>query len=124
MLTAVYGSSEYAQALSRTGSIYGNIFIVNQDTNIHDLVITQKFEQVSFKFNDSPLKATKGLIVGPDYHSFVFSQLGLTPVTVVKKCIRTILITREPFLNLEKDKVATFVYPPGSFNNTHAIRAI
>jgi RAB protein geranylgeranyltransferase component A len=39
MLTAVYGSSEYAQALSRTGSIFGNIFIVNKDVAIKDMIV-------------------------------------------------------------------------------------
>lgn len=73
MLTAVYGSSEYAQALSRTGSIYGNIFIVNQEADIRDLLVTDRFESVAFKFNDTPLRASKGLIVGPDYHDFVLS---------------------------------------------------
>lgn len=34
MLSAVYGSSEYAQAFSRTGSIFGNVYIVNTEVEI------------------------------------------------------------------------------------------
>lgn len=29
-----YGSSEYAQAFSRIGSLYGNVYIVNEDIEI------------------------------------------------------------------------------------------
>ena len=29
-----YGSSEYAQAFSRIGSLYGNVYIVNEDMEI------------------------------------------------------------------------------------------
>jgi len=29
-----YGSSEYAQAFSRIGSLYGNVYIVNEDMQI------------------------------------------------------------------------------------------
>lgn len=117
MLTAVYGSSEYAQALSRTGSIFGNIFIVNKEVNLRDLILTKEkgFESVCFKFNDTPLQASKGLIVGPDYHDCVLKALNVVPETKVKKCIRATLITRKSFMGLEDQKVATFVYPPGSF---------
>jgi RAB protein geranylgeranyltransferase component A len=72
MLTAVYGSSEYAQALSRTGSIFGNIFIVNKECSITNLVVDQSgFKSVDCHFNTTPLVSSKGLIVGPDYHDFV-----------------------------------------------------
>jgi len=98
MLTAVYGSSEYAQALSRTGSIFGNIFIVNKEVNISDLVVTEKgFESVCFKFNDTPVTATKGLIVGPDYHDFMLKVLGVKPELKIKKCVRATLITKKSF---------------------------
>ena len=36
MLSCVYGSSEYAQAFSRTGSIFGNVYIVNDEVDISD----------------------------------------------------------------------------------------
>ena len=117
MLTAVYGSSEYAQALSRTGSIFGNIFIVNKDVAIKDLIVDKEkgFESVMIKFNDTPVNASKGLIVGPDYHDFLLKNLGIVPETKVKKCIRATLITTKSFLGLENEKVATFVYPPDTF---------
>ena len=31
MLLANYGSSEYVQSMSRVGSIYGNMYVLNQD---------------------------------------------------------------------------------------------
>ena len=81
MLTAVYGSSEYAQALSRTGSIFGNIFIVNKDVDIQEMSLTKEegFKSVTFHFNNTPLEASKGLIVGPDYHDFVLKRLNHEP---------------------------------------------
>ena len=120
MLTAVYGSSEYAQALSRTGSIYGNIFIVNKDVNITDVQFAEDsgdFQDISFKFNKTPLGCSKGLIVGPDYHNFMLKRLNITPEFQTKKCVRATLITRKAFLNQVEEKVATFVYPPYNFGD-------
>lgn len=116
MLSAVYGSSEYAQALSRTGSIFGNIFIVNKDCNIQEMNFAEnKFESVKFHFNTTPLLASKGLIIGPDYHDFMLRKLGVEVQADVKKCVRATLITRSCFLGLEDEKVATFVYPPFTY---------
>lgn len=98
MLSAVYGSSEYAQALSRTGSIFGNIFIVNPQVQITDLAITpEKFSEVKFHFNDTPVAASKGLIVGPDYHDYVLKMMNHTVEAKVKKCVRATVLTRKPF---------------------------
>lgn len=120
MLTAVYGSSEYAQALSRTGSIFGNIFIVNNEVNITEVNITldKGFESVKFHFNTTPVLASKGLIIGPDYHDFMLKKLGIEVQAEVKKCVRATLITRGAYLGLEHEKVATFVYPPFTFGET------
>lgn len=72
MLTAVYGSSEYSQALSRTGSIFGNTFIVNPTVDIKQFAFNENgFESVSFKYNETPLTAQKGLIVSADHHEFM-----------------------------------------------------
>ena len=70
---------------------------------------------MSFKYNNTPLKSSKGLIVGPDYTSYVLNRLEIEPQVEVKKCVRATLITRKCFLDLEDEKVATFVYPPFSF---------
>lgn len=36
-----YGSSEYAQAFSRIGSLFGNVYIVNADIELQDLKVEQ-----------------------------------------------------------------------------------
>jgi hypothetical protein len=42
--------------------------------------VTDKgFESVCFKFNDTPVTAAKGLIIGPDYHDFMLKTLGVKP---------------------------------------------
>ena len=79
MLTCVYGSSEYAQALSRTGSIFGNTFIVNNEVKLTDFKISvdKGFESITCNYNDEPLVSSKGLIVGPDYHKYVLDKLEI-----------------------------------------------
>lgn len=79
MLTCVYGSSEYAQALSRTGSIFGNTFIVNNEVKLTDFKISNEkgFESITCNYNDEALVSSKGLIVGPDYHQFVLDNLDI-----------------------------------------------
>ena len=115
MLSAVYGSSEYAQALSRTGSIFGNIFIVNPQVQITDLDITaDRFNEVKFHFNDTPVTASKGLIVGPDYHDYTLRKMKFKPEVKVKKCVRATIITKKPFFE-NTQKVVTYVFPPGTF---------
>lgn len=104
MLTCVYGSSEYAQALSRTGSIFGNTFIVNNEVKLSDLKITvdQGFESINCNYNDEAIISSKGLIVGPDYHQFVLDYLNIKLESpVIKQCARITLLTRKPFLSVE-----------------------
>ena len=75
-----YGSSEYAQAFSRIGSLHSCIYIVNEDLKIKDVTFTEekegenvglKFKDLSISFNEKPIKAKKGLIVGPKYERWV-----------------------------------------------------
>lgn len=75
-------------------------------------------------YNDTPLVAGKGFIVGPDYHQLVLEKLNRNITPEVKKCARITLITKKPFLEIENEKVATFVYPPGYCENKNAIRLI
>ena len=52
-----YGSSEYAQAFSRVGSLFGNVYIVNEDLDIQDLGISEdgKIESIEVNYNDQPI---------------------------------------------------------------------
>lgn len=72
MLTCVYGSSEYAQAFSRVGSLFQNTYIVNPEVKLGKCTFVAKdgateFESLEFNFNDTPVTAAKGIIVGTDY---------------------------------------------------------
>ena len=72
MLSCVYGSSEYAQGFSRTGSIHGNVYIVNDEVEIKKCnFVTDdgklKCDSVEFSYNETPLTPKKGFLVGSDY---------------------------------------------------------
>ena len=99
---------------------------MNNEVILSDFSISieKGFESVKCNYNDEPLLSTKGLIVGPDYHEFVLEQLKIKVEPEIKQCARITLVTIKPFLSIENDKVATFVYPPGHCGNTNAIRLI
>lgn len=76
MLSCVYGSSEYAQGFSRTGSIFGNVYIVNTEVDISKCNFTAcedgklRFDSVEHSYNDTPLRPKKGILVGSDYQEW------------------------------------------------------
>jgi len=75
MLSCVYGSSEYAQAFSRTGSIFGNVYIVNNEFEVTKCNFEpdaadptkKRFASVEYSYNSTPLRPKKGVLVGSDY---------------------------------------------------------
>lgn len=75
MLSCVYGSSEYAQAFSRTGSIFGNVYIVNTEIEVTKCNFEPdaqdpdklRFDSIEYSYNETPLKPKKGIFVGSDY---------------------------------------------------------
>ena len=138
MLTCVYGSSEYTQAFSRTGSIFGNVYVVNSELKIGDCVFTQdeaeeaklRFESIKFNYNDEPLKPKKGILVGSDYQTWFLKQANRAlDESQIKKvsCARVTVISYKPLSEDLTDGIATFVYPPGTYSeneyaNRHPIR--
>lgn len=82
MLTCVYGSSEFAQAFSRTGSIFGNVYVVNNELEITKCNFAQneaepsklRFDSVEFNYNDTPVKPKKGILVGSDYQQWFLGE--------------------------------------------------
>ena len=56
--------------------MFGSIYIVNSEIEISDATFNSDggFESVSINFNDTPVYASKGLIVGPDYQDFVHKK--------------------------------------------------
>ena len=135
MLTAVYGSSEYAQAFSRIGSLFGNVYIVNtlveiQKCNfeIDEETKKQKFVSIEYNYNATPVKAAKGILVGSDYQDWVIKQAAIaTNPKQTISCVRMMLISQSPLDTDLSERIATFVYPPDSFtdqgiSNKHPIR--
>lgn len=66
-----YGSSEYAQAFSRVGSLFGNVYIVNDDIEVQDVkTVGGKVKSIEINYNDLPIELNTsgekpgGLIVG------------------------------------------------------------
>ena len=68
-----YGSSEYAQAFSRIGSLYGNVYIVNEDLDIQDIRLSEDktIDEIELNYNDKPVKVDKGIISGFQYKHFL-----------------------------------------------------
>ena len=138
MLTAVYGSSEYAQAFSRVGSLYGNQYIVNTEVDIekcnfkfNEETNMKEFDSIEYNYNATPVRAKKGILIGSDYQDWVLKEAGLTASASKKmiSCVRVMLISKEPLSPDLSERIATFVYPPGTFSdeasglaNKHPIR--
>ena len=63
-----YGSSEYAQAFSRIGSLYGCVYIVNRELEIQEIFTNEnKVEKIEINYNDDPVLVDKGVITGFHY---------------------------------------------------------
>ena len=127
LLTCVYGSSEYAQAFSRVGSLFQSTYIVNPDVKLAKMNFSMneraEFESLEFNFNDTPLTCAKGVIVGADYQNWVLKEAGISckqerGVT----CARLTLIAKRP-LSGDTEKIGTFIFPPEAIDgNRHPIR--
>lgn len=74
-MMANYGSSEYAQAFSRVGSLFGNIYIVNEDLELQDFVVDEsgRITGVEINYNNTPFKIADGagVIIGHHYEKEV-----------------------------------------------------
>ena len=87
-----------------------------------------KFESIEYNYNATPVKAAKGSLVGSDSQDWVIKQASLqAPPQQTVSCVRMMLITQEPLAPELSERIATFVYPPGSFtddgtSNKHPIR--
>ena len=82
----------------------------------------------------TPLQPRKGILVGSDYQEWFMKEAGVqVDQQRIKKvsCVRMSVLTYRPLCEDLSVSVATFVYPPGSFNvnrdgksitNRHPIR--
>jgi RAB protein geranylgeranyltransferase component A len=58
-----YGSSEYSQAFSRIGSLFGNVYIVNEDLKINSVSRDgERITAIDINYNDSEISVKEGVI--------------------------------------------------------------
>ena len=138
MLTSVYGSSEYSQAFSRIGSLFGNVYIVNTELEIENCQFEKdeatgklRFKSIEYNYNKNPVESKHGVLVGSDYQDWLLKQAGVEvgeDKLYKERCMHLTIITTQPFREQHSDRIATFVYPPLAFKgengvaNLHPIR--
>ena len=73
-MMANYGSSEYAQAFSRVGSLFRNVYIVNEDLEVQDFGLSEgenskTVNSVEINYNDNPIKISPhgGIVASVSY---------------------------------------------------------
>ena len=68
-----YGSSEYSQAFSRIGSLFGNVYIVNDELDFQEVKADEEtnIKSIEINYNDLPINISAaesgGLILGYHY---------------------------------------------------------
>lgn len=84
------------------------------------------FESIEFNFNTTPVCCNKGLIVGADYQDWILGQAVKQYDWKASRkisCARFTLISKNPISAGSTERIGTFVFPPGSFEeNKHPIR--
>jgi len=112
-MMANYGSSEYAQAFSRIGSLFGNVYIVNETLDIQELTRDENDTVTSFEinYNDKPVKVDKGIISSYRLQSLL--KEPISPPQNTQKFLRFTLITKKPIIEAYKN-IATITVPPFS----------
>jgi len=112
-MMANYGSSEYAQAFSRIGSLFGNVYIVNETLDIQELTRDENDTVTSFEinYNDTPVKVDKGIISSYRLQSLL--KEPISPPQNTEQFLRFTLITKKPVIEAYKN-IATITVPPFS----------
>ena len=119
-----YGSSEYAQAFSRIGSLFGNVYIVNDDLEVQEIRTNSEsgvIESIEINYNDTAVKIKEGggLIAGhhsKDMLETLIKKKESVSVEVtqsISKCLRLTLISKLPILS-SVESLGTFIIPPNT----------
>lgn len=59
-----YGSSEFAQAFSRIGSLHRNVYIVTRELTFDNVLIEEnKIKEIAINYNDTPIKVPENAMV-------------------------------------------------------------
>lgn len=141
-MMANYGSSEYSQAFSRVGSLFRNVYIVNDDLEMQDLETSKEeansseearplLSSVEMNYNNTPIKLpAAGGVIASIHFLPILERLLQAPGTLpsanapaamkTRRCLRATIITKRPLL-VSKEAVeagrsygslATFTIPP------------
>lgn len=135
-MMANYGSSEYSQAFSRVGSLFRNVYIVNDDLEIQDLATASQADSPSGKrassleinYNNTPIDLPEhgGIVASVHYLPILEKILAANPgqegapKSLVRHCLRTTIVTKRPLLVSKEvqdqghsyGSLATFTVPP------------
>ena len=100
-----YGSSEYSQAFSRIGSLYRNVYIVNEALYFNEIKVDDQniVESVDVNYNNEAIKLPKhgGLIA--TVHTLDLLK-ELVPdfeyeIEHATHCLRMTIISKKPLIN-------------------------
>jgi RAB protein geranylgeranyltransferase component A len=125
-----YGSSEYAQAFSRVGSLFGNIYIVNDDLDLQEFKVNEdsKLTELELNYNNESFKVPEGcgLIMGHHYRQRTDELLGKpldSSVYTTHQMLRSTIISTQPVLD-DIQSLSTYSVPPESkdIGNVNPIR--
>lgn len=90
-----YGSSEYAQAFSRIGSLFGNVYIVTEDFDLQEMTVEDgKITEVEINYNNEPIKLKEGIVAGFQFRNQLADKIGMTieTPTSTSQCLRVTII--------------------------------
>lgn len=113
-MMANYGSSEYSQAFSRVGSLFRNVYIVNDDLEVQDLGTAcfggsstpNQINSLEMNYNNNQISLPEhgGIVASIHYLPIIeniFAQQGRQVErhkSIVKHCLRTTIVTKRPLL--------------------------
>lgn len=141
-MMANYGSSEYSQAFSRVGSLFRNVYIVNDDLEIQDVEVAKDeagssgaarplLSAVEMNYNNTPIRLpAAGGVVASIHFLPILERLLQSPGTLpsaqapvamkTRHCLRATIVTKRPLLVSKEvaaaghsyGSLATFTIPP------------
>lgn len=119
-----YGSSEYSQAFSRIGSLYRNVYIVNEELHYNSVKVEDDLiKQIDINYNDPPIKLPEngGVIVSTQYLDTLKELIPEFSYEIesTSQCLRMTLLSKKPLVD---DSLSTFTISPGTYDNKNPIR--
>ena len=112
-----YGSSEFAQAFSRIGSLHRNVYIVTRELKLENVLIEgNKIKELAINYNDTPIQVPE--------NAMVISSAGYLERLNCQKTVKSqaLIMTVIGKQCLLKEELSSFLVSPGLFANENPIR--